>query len=261
MFTRLVVISDKHSGHVVGLTPPEFQFKPRRGNSRWNKWALAQKEIWSWYSRTIRSLSPIDHLLVNGDSIDGDGWRSGGTEVVTTDRQEQARIALICIELAEAKKVTMTYGTAYHTGNQEDFEESIAKGLGCKIGSHEWLRIAGRTIDCKHHLGNTTVPYGVHTALAKEVIQNHLWATRGQQPPADILIRSHVHKYACCESKIGNKIVKAISTPALQGYGSKFGARRCSGTVDLGLVVIDFHKKHVEVHPIIPELKCLEVTG
>ena len=34
-----------------------------------------------------------------------------------------------------------------------------------------------------------------------------------------------------------------IGTPALQGYGSKYGKRICSGTVDFGFIHMDIDEK------------------
>ena len=118
---RMVVISDLHCGHVVGLTPPRWHFQID------GKLYANQKELWGFYAQSIDSLKPIDILVVNGDAIDGKGCRSGGTEQNTTDRLEQCEMAIECIEYTEAKTVRMTYGTPYHAGQDEDFEKIIER--------------------------------------------------------------------------------------------------------------------------------------
>lgn len=64
--TRVLFVSDNHSGHRGGLTPPGL------GRSReWDKlmgedWSRLQREAWAWYRQTIRDLQPIDVAIHAG---------------------------------------------------------------------------------------------------------------------------------------------------------------------------------------------------
>ena len=71
---RVVVISEEHCGHLAGLTPPQWQvaYKPKSDTKR-NKWAKLQRDLWGFYEKTIEELQPIDILINNGDAIDGRG--------------------------------------------------------------------------------------------------------------------------------------------------------------------------------------------
>jgi hypothetical protein len=69
----------------------------------------------------------------------------------------------------------------------------------------------------------------------KEQIWNQLWADRGEYPLAHVLLRSHVHYHV----HVGGVGWMAMTLPALQGYGSIYGARRMSGLVDIGIVSFD----------------------
>jgi len=233
---RIVIISDMHSGHVVGLTPPDFWQNETGGTvPRQDKFARIQRESWEWYRSTIASLKPIDVLLVNGDCIDGRGERSGGTELLTSNRQSQVDMAVQCIKLAKASAVMMTYGTAYHTGQLEDWEDAIAERVDASIGSHEWPEVNGLVFDMKHHIGSSSIPHGRHTAIARDRLWNVLWAERERQPKARVIIRSHVHYFQAVQTAD----FLALTTPALQAAGTKYGGRRCSGTVDFGLIHFD----------------------
>lgn len=225
----MVVISDLHCGHLVGLTHPDWHYM---GD---DKTCKNQRELWKWYESVIASLKPIDILVVNGDAIDGTGWRAGGTDQKTVDRLEQCDMAAKAIECAEANTIRMTYGTPYHTGQGEDWESIIADKVGAKIESHAFFDVDGVVFDIKHKVGSSGIPHGRHTAVAKEKLWNTMWSDRKQQPDADVVIRSHVHYHSFC----GTPDHLAMTTPALQGYGSKFGARQCSGLVDIGLVYFD----------------------
>ena len=77
-----------------------------------------------------------------------------------------------------------------------------------------------------------------YAPLVKRLV-NGLWAARGEYPLADVIIRSHVHYHNFC----GGSDWLAMTTPALQGYGSKYGARRCTGLVDVGMVHFDIWSK------------------
>ena len=234
---RVLLFADSHCGSNVGLTPPSWQYTPipnppsEEVRIR-NKWAKSQSECWNWYIRTLDILRPIDYCFINGDAVEGDGKRSGGTELITTDRKQQVAMAIECIEQIQAKHYTMTFGTPYHTGNAEDFELDIAKHFGCKIGSHEWENINGCVFDLKHKQGNCINP---STSLFNEIRDNRDWVSAGEQPKANVLVRSHTHRY--CVHKVEDAM--GISTPGLQAYGTKFGARQCSRKVQFGLVALD----------------------
>ncbi len=236
-FKRVLFFGDSHCGSNVGLTPPKFQWlyssNPKTEEHRTlNKWANLQKECWNWYAKEINSLKPIDHLFYMGDGIDGNGFRSGGTELITSDRKVQVRICIEAIEVAEARKMTMVYGTPYHTGQAEDFEVDIASHFGCKIGGHEWEDINGCTFDLKHKQGNCKNPT---TGIWNEIVDNREWAVLGEQPKANVLVRAHTHRF--CIIKIED--CTGITIPGLQCYGTKFGARQCSRKVQFGLVALD----------------------
>lgn len=233
---RVLVISDLHCGHVVGLTPPSAQ--DRAGK----KVNLIQKELWGNFEKPVKELGKVDVLIINGDCIDGAGKKSGGTEQTTTDRLGQVELAYECIETVDADKVFMTFGTGYHTGMCEDWELVLAKLLHLgpdKILSHPQIDVNGFVFDVKHHLGSSSVPHGRHTASAKERLWNLLWADAGVVAKANVIIRSHVHYHQFC----GGHDWLAMTTPALQGMGSKFGERRCSGLVHHGVVHFDIDGK------------------
>lgn len=236
---RVVVISDLHAGHVLGLTHPDFNPAYPRGSPEY-KFGLRRRELWNFYAKTLADLKPIDVLIVNGDAVDGKGTRSGGTELLTTDRDKQADMAAVAILEAEAGKVFMSYGTPYHTGTDEDWENAVASEVGAeKIGGHDWIDVNGVVIDYRHFVSRSIIPHGRHTPIARERLWNILWAEWGEFPKSDIIIRSHVHYFNYC----GGFGWMAMTTPALQGLGSKYGSRIATGSVDFGLVNFDIESK------------------
>jgi hypothetical protein len=227
----------------------------RKGRTKREKFIDLQREAWQWFVRATSKYRPYDIIVVNGDAIDGRSERSGSTELLTVDREEQANMAEVCIQKnmnGRKTKLVMTYGTAYHTGKLEDWENRIAEDLNAvKIGAHEWVDLEGVLFDFKHHVGRSQIPHGQHTATAREALWSVLWAEQGLSPRADVLIRSHVHYHQYC----GDRFSLRMTSPALQTMGSKFGARRCSEIIDYGFLVFEASKGEYDWWPAIAELK------
>ena len=233
--TRLVVISDSHCGHRAGLTPPEWQYPKSKDKDR-EKFRREQSIIWEWYISCAKRLAPVDILVCNGDMIDGKGDKSGGTEQIELARDKQVDIAAACIDVWKAPKIVMIYGTGYHVGRDEDWEAVLADKVGAvKIGAHEWIRAGGVTFDFKHKTSRSIIPHGRWTGPQRAALWNALWAERGVEPKSDVIVRSHVHYHIFGGD--GYRLV--LTTPALQGFGSKYGTRECEGFVDIGLVKFD----------------------
>lgn len=241
---RVVIVSDLHCGHLSGLTPPTAQMRHSRTGNTWqDKVADLEKEAWDWYEAELAKLQPVDIAIVNADCIDGRGERSGSTELLTSDRNRQCDMAVECLSHIRAKDYVMTYGTPYHvSGDGEDFEDNIAKMLrkekgvrSVKIGSHEWVSVNGLVFDIKHKIGGSSIPHGRFTALARDQVWNQLWTLHDEQPKGQVFVRSHVHFHTYC----GNRDWLAVTTPALQTMGTKYGGRQCSGMVDFGFLHFD----------------------
>lgn len=246
---RILAIGDTHCGHLVGLTPPGWRIDKKKHEgisvSKRNKFAAIQRQLWDFYEHNVKKFGPYDGVMMNGDCIDGSGRRSGGTELITTDCDEQAEMAEKAIRVAMGSKtwLVMTYGTPYHVGECEDHENKIAKDLGAvKIGSHEWVEINGVMFDVKHEVSSSSVPHGRHTSLARANLWSVLWNVAGKAPrgkKSTVILRSHVHYHAFA----GAPGWLAMTLPALQGMGTKYGGRRCEGLVDFGITVFEVDEK------------------
>jgi len=199
---------------------------------------------WDWFVKemeAIKAEASIDLAIVMGDCIDGKGVKSGGTELLTADRFEQCDMATAVIEQADAKAIVMCYGTPYHSGLSEDWEDAVAKAVNAKkIGGHDFVDVNGLIISYKHFVGASSVPYGPFTPLAKARFWNLIWAEHDEYPKADVILRAHVHQFLHC----GTPDYTCFVVPALQGYGSKFGSRKPEKKVDFGLLPLDIKGKN-----------------
>lgn len=256
-FKRLLFCGDFHCGHHFGLTPPDWWYPEDSGREHIAKIAKFQRALWGFATQAVELLKPIDVLFVGGDAIDGKGERSGSVELRTANRIEQTDMASEFIRLVGAPKTRLVYGTRYHTGKEEDFEEIIIGPRGgekvkkhyrtvqfdnaltdgegdMSIQGHGFYNVNGCIIDDKHKIGSSSVPYGRMTALARAQLWNALWAERQRQPKANIIARHHVHYHAFC----GGPGWLAFTVPGLC-YGTAYGIRECEGIVDIGMVYVD----------------------
>jgi hypothetical protein len=228
---RVVVISDLHCGHRAGLTPPSYWYSEGGGNTRDN-FAKIQRSLWTWFAREVANIGKVDCLVVNGDAVDGKAERSGGAELITADRDEQTDMAAECINLFKAAKVVIIEGTPYHTGKEESWEAVLAEKVDAEhFGEHEWIDVDGVIFDFRHKIGSSQIPHGRFTAPARAALWNALWAERGRQPKANVIVRSHVHYF----TSGADSQRRVITTPALQIH-SKFGSREIDGTNDIGFI-------------------------
>jgi len=188
--------------------------------------------MWEGYEKVVAG-DKIDVLLVMGDAIDGSADKSKGTEAITTDRMEQADWATECIKYTKAKKVHMVAGTPYHVGQQEDWERVIGDRLGAEFTGQDWLDIDGVVFNVRHKVGSSSIPHGRHTAISRQKMWEVLWKDTAGYPESDILLRGHVHFFSYCGGCYSNNWL-AMTLPALQGPGSRYGVRQCEGLVHFG---------------------------
>lgn len=253
---RILIISDTHCGHMSGLTPPGFQLPADSATRVRQHMAEFERRTWDWFAESVARVGKIDALVWNGDILDGKGERSGGTELIMSDRLEQIEMAERIVKLIGAPRVELIYGTPYHVGRDEDWEAVLAERLGCHIGSHEWLDAEGVVIDFKHKVSGSVIPHGRHTAPSRARLWNLLWADRELQPRADIVVRSHAHTFGYSGDARG----LAIVTPGLQGW-TKYGGRQCEGTVDYGFLTIDCEEGAYQWKPWLMDMRFSAATA
>lgn len=231
----VLALGDMHCGHLGGLTPPAWMVKSKRNR----KIHDLQKESWRHYlERVVKPFKKYDVVIGMGDYIDGKGARSGGNELITTDLEEQAEMAFECLRMFEAGTFALVHGTPYHSNSAsgEEMDRVVADRLredGRLVHMDHRLfpEVEGVVFDVRHKIGGSSVPYGVHTPIAKEAYHNLMAAEWGSGPRAGVVLRGHVHKFHFC----GGPGWLGVNTPALQTV-SKYGSRECSGIVHWGAV-------------------------
>jgi len=234
--TEVILIDgDMHCGHYTGLTPPDWWW-PEKSDIPWRqKIATYQRWAWKTYCSYLKEMGPFTKHINLGDCIDGKGLKSGGTELLTSDRTEQCDMAGVCIKKSGVKDIVITKGTTYHAGASEDWEEQVANDCGAKIGCHEYITTNGVTISARHFVGGTQNPKSKATSILGEQVNNDQWAREyTDHPRANIFLRGHVHRNVV----IDEPKTLSIICPGLQGW-TKFGAKICGLFVHFGIIVIE----------------------
>ena len=240
----LLLIGDNHAGHIHAPTPPgEHRTDPNtpRGALQARVWDAAigcMVRAREWV-RAMTGTEPRRCLHL-GDAIDGKGERSGGTEQLEADRIKAAReIAAPLILATGCEEFAMVYGTGYHAGLTEDFEDEVvfalrAAGVKACISSQLHINLGCVRVHAKHYIGGSSIPHGVHTASAREREVHLQWERDAGWPSARIALRGHKHRYHY------EGTVETISCvlPALLPPHTKYGGRRCFSPVDFGVAAL-----------------------
>lgn len=246
----IFVGSDTHCGHDVGLTPPEFNWiPPERASRSEHKAYEFRVAAWNWFAEEVGKYGPFDEAIWNGDLVDGSGEKSEGSE--DQEMPVQVEMAVRVVQFVGADINHFTRGTPYHTGKSKTTWEDMVCGM-CHgdIGDEGHYNYRGLSIAAKHKIGNSSSPVSKYTALGSAQIKQMMWAETGQQPGANLIIRSHIHTCKEVGDPAMNRAVWV--TPALQGLGSVYGARNVDGLpVHFGFLVLrirDVHSWGVEAH-------------
>lgn len=227
MATRILFISDLHSGHIVGITPPQH-------NTKVDGYEYQRDELWGGYIDMIKEVGPVDILIVNGDGVDGRGERAGSRDIIEIQQSKQMDWAEEAIDHIERKKTIIIEGTTYHTGLSTAWEEQLAIRIGATYSRRFFGSFDDVIFDVRHFIAGSVIPHGRATPAMREKLWNTLWAKEGVQPEANVVVRSHVHY----PLYVGDDDYVAIITPGLQGLGGIYGEKMCSGVIKFGMLLV-----------------------
>lgn len=211
---RGVVISDSHAGNIFGLTPPDYWRKPY--DRHW-------KPLWEWYVHEAKQIGKIDFLVHNAESIDGPG-RKETLGLWTTDVNEQAEVAAEVIDVWNAKRRYMTYGSSYHSCGVTKYDRLVADKVQALCKEEIRLEINGKLFRFRHVLPRSDTAYGQPSQLYKEGIRELVMATDEDFAAAQFVFGSHNHYYFRVETFART----TVATPSLLLKGAK-GVKSGSG--------------------------------
>jgi hypothetical protein len=233
---RILSVSDLHAGNISGLTPDKYNPDSEIGHDMY----LYRKSLYQWVQQEIEKLKPIDICVVNGDAIDGKAPKTGGNELIISDRTTQIDMVIDFCKWVDAKEYRFTYGTGYHVGQEDDWENAIASYFNTQPEATAMLNANGLIMKWRHHTGGSTNFSTRSGSLMRNQINDILWSIDGEEEKSDVLVYSHVHYFLALVNRFGT----VFASPALQGWGgSQLGARRMGGIVDYGFLYFDVKSK------------------
>lgn len=213
----LVVSSDWHAGHQLGLMNPETKLASEiidgqgQAVQTWNEYHLGHYQRYLWETvwepgiKEVKKLadgSPVA-LIVNGDITQG---QRHPEQLVTTSIANQFLIAAGAAEpwieqIPNLKMVRFSYGTASHIfseGTSPVIVSQLLKpkfpNVSIEVVHHGLLDVNGVTIDYAHHGPSQGIRLWTEgnqlRYYTKSIMLDHL--KDGQKPPT-LIIRSHYH--------------------------------------------------------------------
>ena len=220
----VAIISDLHAGSTVGLCPPRFTLddggdyvSSAAQRWLWRNW----NHFWAKVKVTAEEHDALIVSICNGDLVDGNHFRT--TQTVTPNETGMMRLASKVLEpiIKLSDEIYIVRGTAVHTGSSGRLEEKIADDITTVVRDEKraswWylpLNINGTIFDIAHHgrLGRLpwTTPNAVNSLAGQIIIH---YAETGHKPP-DVVIRSHLHRYADTGGNFDS--IRVVATPAWQ---------------------------------------------
>jgi hypothetical protein len=229
---KIIFISDPHTGHVSGLTPPDYQAGSREQVREQNK-------KWEWFCEKLLEKGPFDAMISMGDIVDGQGVKDSSETILDPNKQISAAIDIV--NLIEAPVNWFVFGTRVHTttGDGLELDYEVARAINGsddpKIKGQIWLQIDDYVLDCRHApAGRSGVPHTKGNPLMRERMSNEQWYLEGRQVLANHYFRGHCHY----QYNVGvpNKW-SAYAVPALQSPDTKHG-RVLSQVVHCGFGIL-----------------------
>lgn len=193
MNKRLLMVSDLHCGHKVGLSHPDYGLNKH------------QAKLFSKWSYMCNVVGHVDAVLVCGDSTEGPNRKGSGSGCWTTDALEQVECAVKLLKMIDSDMYYTVMGSHYHimSGNVNS-DQLVAKFLDGNYQPDQVIRINQRRIHAAH---KTSVGQGEDrkTNVAGRMIGTMLM-NQASNGLFDIEFRGHTHYYVDVSTATGRYI-------------------------------------------------------
>lgn len=214
----ILVLSDLHIGskYSVCSEEPEIDsggsYRPSYNQKKLNK---------AWFECVDMIHQKPRALVINGEPIDGDNFKSLGDSVWSTELNDQLNDAEKMLNTIKRDEIIFVRGSGYHvTRGATNFEKTLARKMGARkyrsvMGEttdadyEANVKLNGKMINFTHHIGYSGWWQYRTTAIARELVKMH-FQHKDNGFHTDLLVRSHVHYY--CEVRFPN--TKGFTTPA-----------------------------------------------
>jgi len=262
--TRIVVISDTHTGHRVALWPENF--KTEEGQEiKPSKHQLVLGEYWKdFWSKDAKE---AEYVILAGDMCEGTNYAEGGKYLMTPNLDEQKRANLSLTKpKIKGKKVRGIWGSCYHGSKDMELDKQITEKLGGKdkgIVGNLRLKKTKKIINYAHACSEAVL----YRPMAADRASLLLDAAEGVKKidfHVDLWIRAHWHWFNHQENESRHLILNPgwkLWAP-IRKKGAKMYERYISMTI--GGTVIDIFQDFIFVksyrYPILPVYDELEIA-
>lgn len=220
----LVAVGDLHCGSSVALCPPnmplddggQYKLSPIQ-QALWAQWEL----FWREFVPAVTGGEPFS-VLANGDLTEGKHHRSVQTISDHEGAHVGAAIRVLQPVRDQAEQLWIVRGTEAHVGPSAGHEEAIATAIEAdgngQTSSHweTWMEFGPHIIHACHHVGTTSSTAYELSALSRELVANLGEAAQWGNRPADLLIRSHRHRFAYGGFPTSRGVTELVVLPAWQ---------------------------------------------
>lgn len=236
----LVVETDSHGGHKLGLLSPELELQGEGPNGELTieRVRLTEYQEWLWKDVYMPGVEQARGLATSrkttstivmhlGDICHGDKHPD---QLVSTRLSDQIAIALAnlkpLLELPKLKALRLVMGTGAHEFGEGSAAilvgERVRAGTGLDVQTlyHGLSTICGLSVDYAHHgpgaggrswLGGNVARYYLRDQMYKSVM--------GGEDPADLYLRGHVHAPVDEVVRVGKHVGRLVICPSMCGLG------------------------------------------
>jgi hypothetical protein len=193
---RIGFIGDLHALSRYALVPPRFRPQADRPTSRFYGY------VWECWEHFCKHCPPLDTLVVNGDSLEGETPTQRSPNDALTDSildQADAAVDILKMIRPKVKRLWLLRGTPFH--DQKHFE--ALELIGEKVKAEPWTdrRRTGEVLDLKWQGFGFNISHhqtGGWLYLAGGADRMALMAcaaeAQGKTLKADVIVRSHLHQ-------------------------------------------------------------------
>jgi len=224
----IVIVSDLHAGSSVALCPPRFRCDDGQHvePSDIQKCIYAHWQIfWDEFVPMATGGEPYT-VVINGDVVEGQHHRS--TQYISSNEEDHEKLAVQLLQPIRDRTrggFYMVRGTEAHVGPSAGHEESVARELETDTLDSEsdiktfwelWFEFGSHLCHFAHHIGVTSSTAYELSALSRELAANLIESAQWGDRPADVIVRSHRHRFSAGEIPMRGHTAQIIVTPAWQ---------------------------------------------
>lgn len=273
--TILVVQSDPHAGHKLGLMLPGVSWLEKDETGSYQQYTPKPTAFQEWltsiHDRTLelaKNMSKGDEivLIINGDITHGNKYPE---QLVSTSIANQILIAINNMQpwlaLDNLSTFRITVGTAAHNFKENTAEILVADSLArehrdknIRVLHHGLANIGGALIDYAHHGPHPGSRYwlsgNIARLYARSIIMSEI--ASGKTPPA-LIVRGHYHTFIheIVSSYLGDVIrnTAMVIMPSMCGLSDHAQqASQSSSRVMCGMMIFEIiDGKIVDTVPVI----------